>query len=109
MAAKYIRDIDKQVRDGLLGKWVDSASDEAKIAAMLLFGCPPTCGQADIKMQYEEIFEQTTPKTEALIAEGIQDGVLSCLRFETVSTCDQAYANAKDVAEIFDAKQPSAS
>jgi hypothetical protein len=106
MAAKYIRDIDKQVRDGLLQTWVTEASDQAQIAALLVFGCPPTSGACQINDTYEEAMNRKPNVTEEAIADGIRDGVLSCLRFNTVSDCDQAYTNAKEIAEIFGAKQP---
>jgi hypothetical protein len=106
MAAKYIRDIEKQVKDGLLQTWVTEASDDAKIAAMLMFGCPRNWYGMEIAKHFEEIMGQPTPETETMIAEGIKEGVLGCLRFDTVSACDATYDKAKEIAEIFGAKQP---
>jgi len=106
MAAKYIRDIEKQIRDGLLQTWVMDASDQAQIAALLVFGCPPTSGATQINDTYEEAMNRKPNVTEEAIADGILNRVLSCLRFNTVSDCDQAYTNAKEIAEIFGAKQP---
>lgn len=105
MAAKYIRDIEKQVVNGLTETWAEGASTEALLAAVMIFGISGSHEREPLAAQYEALMNRIAlPQTEADIAHGIRNGILALLRFDKVSSCDETYERAKNIAEIFGAK-----
>jgi ParB/RepB/Spo0J family partition protein len=106
-AAKYIRDMEKQVHNGLVHKWTEQASTEALLAAVMIFGISGTAEHEPLVQQFEAIMNRKgTKQTEADIADGIKYGILARLRFDKVSTCDATYEAAKNIAEILEAPTP---
>lgn len=108
MAAKYIRDMEKQVHNGLVHKWTEQASTEALLAAVMIFGISGSGAHHEpLVQQFEAIMNRKgTKQTEADIADGIKYGILARLLFDKVSTCDATYEAAKNIAEILEAPTP---
>lgn len=104
-AAKFIRSCADAVNDISLEKWAAAADRQALLAAVLMFGCSGENPMVDdIVHRFLQIAAFGPADDEDIradIADRIRHGVLERLKFDKVSDCEDAYAWAKAITELF--------
>lgn len=105
LAAKFIRQIDAEIREGkAYPLWITRADPYQALALTCIVGIHPADGghtAASMSADYEQLAKGSGEENDEHLTDALRPRILEKLRFAQVSACEDAYQWANFFADLF--------